>query len=331
MMINVLQKIIHRKYFPLIVIPTVLALLAALLILTKPAEKKDHVVKVGYLPMLGSASYDVAKENQYFEKEGIQYDVVQIQTANQLLEAFVRGEVDVTPIMSIIPILTSEEVSSRKVEIFSVGDYSLDQPFDSIIVNKESKIQTVKELEGKKIGVFPGSTATNLLKKYFSDTGIDVSKIEFMQIAAQTQLTALYSGSIDALHSFEPNTTIASVSGKTRPIFGSVYATQFNHAPVGAGVISKDFVRKYPSLAKKVVDIFNKANDVIQNDPTSVRPIIAKAFKLDQNIANTVVLVRSVDSSKMDKNVFMQYVSLLVSAGELTSIPNTSGLFFESK
>jgi len=67
----------------------------------------------------------------------------------------------------------------------------------------------LEDLEGKKIGVFPGSTATNLLKKFLSDNNIDISKIEFIQIVPPNQLPALYGGSIDVLHAYEPTTAIA--------------------------------------------------------------------------------------------------------------------------
>ena len=64
-------------------------------------------------------------------------------------------------------------------------------------------------MEGRKIGVFPGSTATNLLKKFLSDNNIDISKIEFIQIVPPNQLPTLYEGSIDVLHAYEPTTAIA--------------------------------------------------------------------------------------------------------------------------
>ena len=321
----------NKKWAPMIVVLAIVVIVGGYFVFRNSSKIEDHVVKIGYLPTLGSAMYDVAKENQYFEKEGIKYEMTPIQTSNQILEALVRGDIDVSPVLSIIPILASEEVSSRKVEVFSISDYSLDRPFDKIIVKKGSSIQSIKDLAGKKIGVFPGSTAMNLLKKYFSDNNVDISKIEFIQITPPTQLAALYSGSIDALHSYEPNTTIALESDNAREIFGSVFATQLNHSPLGVGAISKDFVSKYPNLAKKVVGVFDKANGEIQNNPDGVRPIIAKAFKLDQNVASKVVLVHYSKSTNIDKNIFEQYLSVLLSAGEIKSKPDISNLFFELK
>lgn len=311
----------------------VLVILAAgsYLFLRTPTETSDRVVKIGYLQTLGSAMYDVAKENQYFEKEGITYEMTPIQTSNQIVEALVRGDIDISPVVSVIPILAAESASSRRIQIFSLSDYSVDRPFDQIIVNNNSKIQSINDLAGKKIGVFPGSTATNLLKKYLSDSGIDISKTEFVQLAPPTQLAALDSGSIDALMSYEPTTTIALENGTARSIFGSIYAAQLNHSPLGVGAISKDFAEQHPDLARKVVGVFDKANKEIQNNPDGVRLIIEKAFKLDQNVANNVVLVYYGQSTKIDRNIFEQYLAVLVAAGEIKSKPDTTGLFFGMK
>jgi len=306
----------------------VCALIAGIFIMSRSAPNTDHVVKIGYLPSLGSLAYDVAAETGAFDKAGIKVEKVPLATSNQIIEALVRGDIDMAPLLSVIPVLTSDQVAPGKAQIFSTSDYSLDQPFDKIITKKGSSITSLKSLESKKLGVFPGSTATNLLKAYLAANGVDASKVTFVQIPPPAQLTALYSGAVDALHSYEPNTTIALDSDAAQEVYGSVFAGQLNHSPLGVGIISTIFVRNYPALAKKTVGVIDAANASIKENPEAARIIAAKAFNLEPAVASKIVLVHLSRSTDIDKATFGKYLELLQSVGEIKGTTNLSGLFY---
>src|SRR6185295_15959993 len=93
-----------------------------------------------------------------------------------------------------------------------------DAPFDSIIVPQNSSLQTLADIQGKKVGVFPGSTGTNVLKYTMRKKGLDPSQTTFLQLTGANQLSALESGSIDALFAYEPTFTIAMQKLHTRVI-----------------------------------------------------------------------------------------------------------------
>ena len=91
-------------------------------------------------------------------------------------------------------------------------------------------------------------------KKFLDEKGVGISGIEFVPIIPPNQLPALYSGSIDALHSYEPITTIALESGNAKRIYSSVYAEQLNNNQ-GVALISKRFISENPSLALKSISV----------------------------------------------------------------------------
>jgi NitT/TauT family transport system substrate-binding protein len=296
----------------------------------KPAEQSNKVVRVGYAPILGSLPVYIASENKYFEEQGVRYQLIELQSGNQLLEAIARGDIDVAPFGSLPPSLNAELVDPGKFKIISVSDLTHEKPFDTILVNSNSKVQSVKDLQNKKIGVFPGSTSTNFLKKYLADHGVDITKIEFIQLSPPNQLPALYGNSIDALFSFEPNTTIALENGKVRKIVSeSVFASILNHSPQGVGLISSQFVKDNPELSKKVVNAIDKSYKFMTENDVKTREIAQKAFKLEPNVANKVVLTYMKGSNELDKQLISNYVDVLVSIGELKTRPDLSNLFYQ--
>ncbi len=293
-------------------------------------QEEDNTVRIGYLPILASLPLYVAQENQYFEAEGINVEVVQLQSSNQLVDALVRGDIDIVVESSAVPVLIVETIDPNEIEIFSVSDITPQTPFDSIIVQEDSDLARLKDLEGKKIGVFPGSTATNLLKVYLEDNGVDTSKIEFVKIIPPNQLPALYEGSIDALHAYEPTSTIAIESNNAKKLYGSVYAEQLNHNPQGVALVSSDFIKENPELAEKVINSFDKATDFMKTNDKETREIITKYVKVDEGVAENTVLLYMSRSDEVNKNALQDYADMLFKLGELETKVDVSDLIYQS-
>ncbi len=299
---------------------------AFLIFYQKSSETK--VVKIGYLPITASLPLYVAQENGYFSEQGVQIETVQMQSSNQLVDALVRGDIDVVVESSAVPALIAETIDSGKIKIFSASDITPETPFDSLVIKKDSSLSSLKDLEGKKIGVFPGSTATNLLKKYLSDNGVDISKIEFIQVIPTNQLLALYEGSIDVLHAYEPTTAIALQSGNAKKLYGSIYAEQLNHNPQGVALISTKFISENSRLAKKTIFAFNKASDFISKNDAQTREIVVKYVKVDKSVADNVVFLYMSRSDKINKDALQAYADMLNAIGEMENKIDVSTLLY---
>src|SRR6266567_5674 len=207
---------------------------------------KTVTVRIGYLNNTGSLPLFVAEEKGFFNEEGIQEEATPIATSNQLVDALVAGNLQAFPESSAYPVLAVELQSPGRLKIFAASAITRQRPFDVLLVKENSPITKLSDLAGKRIGVFPGSTATSLLRKYLKDSHVEVAGVTFVPIPPQTQLGALREGSIDALHSYEPTTAIALARGGVRKLFGSVYAELLEPNLQGVGVVSARFLREQP-------------------------------------------------------------------------------------
>jgi len=276
-------------------------------------------VRIGYLNIVASLPLFVAEEKGFFKDEGIQYEATVIATSNQLVDAIVAGNLDCYIESSAVPVLAVELQSHGKLKVFSVSEITPQAPFDALLVKEDSPIKTLSDLSGKKIGVFPGSTATSLLKKYLKDNGVDVSSITFIPLPPANQLTALIEGSIDALHAYEPTTAIAMSKGGIRQIYGSVYAAMLSPNPQGVAAISAAFVEKHPNTAARIISAFEHAMVYMKEHDAETRQILAKKMGLSEDVAKRCVFLYMLPHDQIPVDIFQRYSDMLTDLGELSS------------
>jgi len=176
-------------------------------------EQKITNVKISDRGLASALPIYVAIEKGYFEEFGLKPELVKLSSGNDVFNALTRNELDIGEI-PIDPLIFAEDKANTGVKIFLVGKWSqnTNKNFDALFVVKDSSINSLKDLEGKKIGVFPGVTAKTFLAYYLKERGIDSSKVEFVQLAPNLHLQSLSSGAIDALWAYQPTVTVAENS-----------------------------------------------------------------------------------------------------------------------
>lgn len=315
----------------LIVCGVIILLMLAVFAAKKFTSSSEYVVKIGNIPiMLSKLPLVIAQEKGFFKDAGITVQISEMASSNLISDALMRGDIDITPEISILPFLTAEITDPGKAMIFSVTDLNInDAPFDSIIVKEGSKINTLNDLQGKKIGVFPGTTAINILKMLFKQNNIDTSAMQFVQLPAAAQLTALQSGSIDALHAYEPALSVALVDNKMKKIYGAVYADIINHSPIGSGLVNTQFVQNHPDEAKKIIKAIGRAYEYMRTNEAESREIAKRLFKYSDAVSAVVSLPRFNYSTKIDTQIVSEMVDIFVLGGEISKKPDLANAYYQ--
>lgn len=293
-----------------------------------PPPEPAVTVRIGYLNITASLPLFVAEEKGFLEAEGIKHESLPLATSNQLVDGVTAGNLDAFPESSAVPVLAVELQSPGRMKVFSVSSITKTAPFDALLVKENSPITKLSDLAGKKIGVFPGSTATTLLKKYLSDAKVDVSGVTFVPMPPQNQLTALLEGAIDALHAYEPTTAIALNKGGIRKLHGSVYADMLDPNPQGVAVVSSKFEKEYPQTAKKLIRAMEKAMVFMREHDAEARQIMAKRLKLDESVAKSSVFLYMLPHKEIDRTVFQSYADMLSGLGELKGKVSVDSLIY---
>ena len=291
----------------------------AITLLINSCSNSNGVVKIGYLKISASLPAFVIQEQKYFENEGIEYELTPFQTSNQLVDALAANQIDIIVECSAVPVLASESKNPEKIKIFAYSDISLERPFDAIISNNDS-IKELNDLEGKKIGVFPGSTAQTLLEAFLKSKEINTSGISYIPITPSNMIDSLESGYIDALHTYEPTTSIALNTGKFHEVFGTVYGHMQSPNPQGVACISNSFYTQDKRLATKTIEIFNKAYEFIENNESLAKGYLTDYIKLDKEVALRSGLLYFISSKIFDSKYYYEYANTLKDLGEIDKV-----------
>lgn len=243
-------------------------------------EKMEKVV-AAWLPIMQTTAYYVALEEKLFEQACIEIESNKMQSPNHIIDALVGGRADFGPPGAAAGIaMLAEEKFPGTFKVFGLqgGGIKVGLINDGLIVKPDSSISAFADLKGKTLGHVPGIQWRTISKKMVKAAGLDPEKdVTLTDLAVAMQVPAVAGGSVDATLSLEPVGSIAVASGKakramTNPV-ASVIADPFYS---GAAVLTTKFMKERPAVARKVVEVIDKATDLVNADFDKYKSIIPK-------------------------------------------------------
>ncbi len=296
-----------------------------------------QTVKVGYIPVTQALPIFVALQQGLYEKHGIHVQTVRFDAPNQLMDALASGQVSYSAYSAatgIAAIVQDKQPGTILYAGFACNDKNV-HTNNALLVRADSKIASLKDLEGKKIGRLPGIQWKTLTTALLARNGVNASKVEQVELAVPLQAQALQTGAVDALLSLEPVPTIAVSKGIAKVLILEPMANLvLEPFCPGASVLNAKFAREHPELAKAVVDASDEAAAIIERDP-STKQALTNYTGLDSATAAKVPMnyfVSIHDATPAELDAVQRFVDLFHDAnvtktrvqvrGMLASVPS---------
>ncbi len=221
-------------------------------------NNSSDTVTIGYLPSDHDAALFVADAQGKFQENGINIRLVQFNNGGDLMTAMASGDVDVGYV-GITPVLSSIE-KGVPVKVISAAQTE----GSGIVVAKDSGINSVSDLAGKKIAT-PGEASIQhmLLTYYLKQNGMSIKDVKVSAMKVPSMNDALKTGKIDGMITFEPYVTIAKENGAVKLVDSSVILP--NH-PCCVVVASDKFIENNPNETQKILEIHENATAFINNN-----------------------------------------------------------------
>jgi ABC-type nitrate/sulfonate/bicarbonate transport system substrate-binding protein len=307
---------LHKTRIIIVLVVVMLTVAGGLLYI---ASSRQHqpTVTIGYLNITASLPLFIAEANGYFSHEGVRYKSIPFATSNQLVDSIASGNINLFIEASAVPLLALESQAPGRVKVFSVSAITPATPFDALLVPTSSSIQSLQDLAGKRIGVFPGTTAGALLRRFLANNGVDTATLVMVPVPPELQLTALQNNSVDALHSYEPTVAIALNRGDVKKLYGSVYAQMLTPNPQGVAAISVDFLRRNSATAAATVRALERAMLYMRTNEAGAKEILSRRLRLDAAVTATTTFLYMLPHTEIDSNIFQRYADMLREIGEL--------------
>ncbi len=161
---------------------------------------------------------------QRFAPQGVGVRWVEFPSGPPLLEALNAGSIDYGYTGDAPPIFAQ----AARAAIRYVGAIPARGYGQAIVVQKDSPVQTLADLKGRKVAVAKGSSAHNLLVTALESAKVPWSDITPVYLAPADAASAFSRGSVDAWSIWDPFFAIAELRQNARPLLIDPAATLQN-------------------------------------------------------------------------------------------------------
>ena len=306
-----------------------LLIAAVMCMMLSACGKDDGMTKVRLTEVAHSIFYApmyVAIEEGYFEKEGIEVELVNGLGADKTMTAVLSGESEIGFMGSEASIY----VYNEGAEDYVVNFAQLTQRAGNFLVSRESEPEfKMTDLKGKTVlggrkGGMPQMVFEYILKKYGMDPENDLNIITNIDFGMTAQ--AFAGGSGEYTVEFEPSATALEKEGS-----GFVVASlgiESGYVPYTAFSAKKSYIKDNPEVIQGFVNALQKGMDYVNtHTPEEIAKIIQPQFAETDMETLVTIVTRYYDQDSWKEDLVFEEASftllldILESAGELEKRP----------
>jgi NitT/TauT family transport system substrate-binding protein len=288
---------------------------APLFVSAPQARAEDKVLRVGTLKLIhGITPYFYEK----FAPAGYKVEVVPFESPTDGKNAVLTGTVD-TCIHGIAAFLLGAAAGEPVVIVAAATNRGM-----GIVVDAKSDIKSIKDLKGKRVAIFPGSTQEVVILERLKAEGMSISDIQPIRLSFSDMPAALARGDVDAYVGAEPGPGISLANGTGR-LLEYPYST-----PIGSlNMIlsaSEKMMKENPDRLRMIVDMHKKATEYAMAHPDEMVQVAMQ--KLGQQRKSIEMAVPNVELTwKIDDDFIKHakaYSELMVEKKQVRQAPDMS-------
>jgi len=296
-----------------LLLKTLTAFPASLLLPKTFALAQQRVIKVGTLKLIhGITPYFYEK----FAPAGYKIEVIPFESPTDGKNAVMTGTVDFGTFG--IAAATLGAAAGEPIVVFAAQC----NRGMAVVAGAKSPIASIKDLKGKKIAIWPGSTQEVVILERLKAEGMTIKDVQHVRLPFSDMAPALARGDIDAYVGAEPGPGI-SVANGTGKIVEYPYSTAIGSLNMVWGV-KRDTIEKNPELVKVMMEMHRKATDFAQSDAGA--KIEMAVQKLGQTRKSIEVAAPNVELTwKIDAEFIKRaraYAQLMHEKKQIRELPN---------
>ncbi|MGQ9708312.1 MAG: ABC transporter substrate-binding protein [bacterium] len=313
------------KILTLIIIILSAALVAVILY---PQLQENRPLKLRFAcdSSVASLPFLTALDDTLFEKNRILPELVYYSDPEKALAGLFAGETDigVFPWSTVLKRITSQRETLR---VFMAVEFRPALPVDVLVRSKKSKIRTIVDLKGKRIGYPP--ILRDYLPYLLTAAGLKPADVKLTE-ASLTSLTALLNtGGLDAAWLVEP--AVCPLDMANFDTIGSI-TTRYITSPFPAFAIgfSPEFLKKTTRVQRTRLKIaLDIAVDRIDGHPEEAKLTLGKYFFYCENSCSFCRLPQYQRLVEINRPAVQVLSARLLGSGIIAESIETKALFIE--
>lgn len=242
-------------------------------------SQEENKIKVGVMPDEATLPYYVAEKEGIFTNYGLDVEVVPFLSAMERDSALMAGEIDAGENDPVGVILLQNAGYDARVVGLELQETAEKMRF-AIVASPGSNINSIEDLEGKKIAI-----SSNTIIEYLTDTllgDVHADKVEVKKVPIRMQM--LLDNEVDAATLPEPLASYAIFKGAKLIISDDMLTRSVSQTVI---VFSADFIKENPESVDKFLDAYGEAVERINSDPESYRALLVEKIRIPEEIAGS--------------------------------------------
>ncbi|MDT5280375.1 MAG: sulfonate transport system substrate-binding protein [Mycobacterium sp.] len=234
----------------------------------------------------GDGSEELSKITGAFDDAPYKVKFARFDFGPPLVQAAASGDIDLGSVGDVPPITGAAKQFGFKIVAVQRGADAT-KASENIIVGKDSPIQTLADLKGKRIAVPQGSSAHGLALLALKSVGLTPKDVELVYLSPAAGGTAFNTGKVDAWSIWNPQSALAVKNGARIIAKGLPPIDQVNNYYVASEKSLNDPNRRaaLADVLTRVAREFNWA----QQHPDEYAKAIAKETGVSLDDARTTV------------------------------------------
>ena len=270
-----------RKTWSTAAIVTVLAIcLAAPLFAAGGAEAAGEgpelkKMTIQFQPNPPFDTISVALEKGWFQEAGFEsVEIRNFPSGNLAGEALISGDLSVW-VPGNMPIISMKH---NGLPIVVTGNLNV-CPAEKLMVRNDAGVRTPQDLYRIKIGLIQGSTASGVIEELARANGLDVKRLQIVNLPPPEQVTALRNNEIQAMLVWPPASL--QVEDIATYMFDSI---KHSHTRVPI-VFGESFLRRYPRTAEAIMRVLYRGQEFSNNPANWAEAKAIHAKRSEQPLA----------------------------------------------
>jgi len=245
------------------------------------SSSKPQVIRLDY------ASYNplslVLKDKKFLEddlsKDGIRVEWAQSAGSNKALELLKSKDIDFGSTAGSAALIGKANGNPIKaVYVFSRPEWT------ALLVRKDSPINKIEDLKGKKVAVTPGTDPQIFLLRALDEVGMSDKDIQLVAMQHADGRNALEKGDVDAWAGLDPLMAQSELEHGTRLFHRDVSLNTY-----GVLNVRQEFAAQYPQYVKRVLVAYEKARLWAIENPEEFKRTLEQSAKLSEAVAAVVM------------------------------------------
>jgi len=231
-----------------------------------------EALSLGAPPIINSTLIYVADENNFFAQNNLDIKIKQYSAGRFALEDVMKGKIDIAAVTEFAFVGRSFDNPSLRILAVIAESYIVE-----LVARKDRGISNPADLNGKKIGVTKLTEAEFFLGSFLIFNSLAVMDVEIVDLKPTEIASAISTGKVDAIISWEPIVSDAINRLGDNAISWPAQSGQESNWLL---VTREDVIRSKPSALKHMLNALIKSEDYVSSNPDETKDILSKRLAL---------------------------------------------------